>query len=201
MPVAKGSRLDPKATRSRLLGAATRLFYAQSTERVGVNHIVAEAGASKLSLYRNFPSKDDLVAEVVARRSERVHAWLRRETAQHDDAMAVVLSIFDLLIDWYAQPGYSGCAVMNAATDARGGEDGRVRETARQHLQRFRELLAERIAPLGHDRERTELLASQLLLLIEGATAVSAIDGASGTAGTAAREAARSLLESAAAQP
>ncbi|QNA93678.1 helix-turn-helix transcriptional regulator [Microbacterium sp. Se63.02b] len=57
MPVPKGARIDPAETQTRLLDSAERLFADRAMHSVGVNEIAAEAGASKLSLYRYFPSR------------------------------------------------------------------------------------------------------------------------------------------------
>ncbi|MFK4806845.1 TetR/AcrR family transcriptional regulator [Microbacterium sp. ZW CA_36] len=196
MPVPKGARIDPEQTRLRLLDTADRLFAERAIHAVGVNEIAAAAGASKLSLYRYFPSKSELAARVVDRRSARIHEWLRRETVDAPVGADRVLSIFDLLIDWFARPSYRGCAVVNAVTDVRGDEELGLRSTARAHLESYRELLRDRISDAGvHDEASADRLARQLLLLIEGATTVTVIDGDASSAGADARAAAEVLLD------
>ncbi|WP_136042656.1 MULTISPECIES: TetR/AcrR family transcriptional regulator [unclassified Microbacterium] len=196
MPVPKGARIDPEETRSRLLDAADRLFAARAMHSVGVSEIASEAGASKLSLYRYFPSKAELASRVAVRRSQRIHEWLRRETAEAEPGRDRVLAIFDLLIEWFAQPQYRGCAVLNAVTDSRGDDERRVRATARSHLDSYRELLRARVVEAGvTDTTRADGLARQLLLLIEGATAVTVVDGEGSVAGADARAAAEILLD------
>jgi AcrR family transcriptional regulator len=182
-------RQSPEATRARILGVATELFYAHGVHGVGVNEIAARARASKLSLYRYFPSKDDLVTAMLSERSDRIHAWLRRETEDAPAGPERVLSVFDLLIHWFAQPGYRGCAVVNTVTDTRA--DPAVAAIARRHLTRYRELLAERLCEIG--TPQPDELANQLLLLIEGASVITAIDGST-RAGRDARIAAERLL-------
>ncbi|MFB9837776.1 TetR/AcrR family transcriptional regulator [Actinoallomurus acaciae] len=196
MPVAKGAALDPAATRARVLDAATRLFYARGVHAVGVNDIAVEAGASKLSLYRNFGSKQRLVAAMLVERSERVHAWLRRETADAPPGEARVLAVFDLLATWFAQADYRGCVVVNTVTDTR-AQDPEVAALGRAHLDLYRELLAERLAELDPPPAEPARLARQLLLLIEGATTVATIDSGDVTPGADARDAARILIRSA----
>lgn len=184
---------NPAATRARILQTATDLFYEQGVHAVGVNEIAAQAHASKLSMYRYFPSKDNLVESMLTEHSDRIHAWLERETADAPAGLARVMSIFDLLITWFAQPSYRGCAVVNTVTDTRA--DPPIAEIARRHLTRYRDLLTNRLDGLGVDDP--DLLARQLLLLIEGASVVTAIDGDT-TAGRDAREVALQLLERAA---
>lgn len=195
-----GATRSRSETRSRILDTATALFYRHGVHAVGVNEIAARARASKLSLYRYFPSKDELVAAMLTEHSDRIHAWLERETADAPAGPRRVLDVFDLLIRWFAQPGYHGCAVLNTVTDTR-AEPG-IAAIARRHLTRYRALLEQRLREVdppaggpgdGRPNIDSAALARQLLLLIEGASVVTAIDG-SATAGADARAAAAALL-------
>jgi AcrR family transcriptional regulator len=180
---------NPTAVRDRILATATELFYRHGVHAVGVNEIAARATASKLSLYRYFPSKEDLVEAMLTEHSDRIHGWLARRTTGAAAGPERVLSVFDLLIEWFAQPGYQGCAVINTITDTRG--DPGVAAIARRHLVRYRDLLTTRLVEAGVADPGP--LANQLLLLIEGASVVTAIDG-NPRAGHDARQAARALL-------
>ena len=193
MPVAKGGSIDPAATRSKVLSAAAELFYARGVNGVGVNDIAARAEASKLSIYRYFQSKENLVEHMLAAHSDRIHDWLRRETRTAPPGPQRVLAIFDLLMGWFAEQNYHGCTVLNTVIDTRGDQEG-VRRIAREHLRRYRDLLTERLAEAGV--AEPEPLARQLLLLIEGVTMVTTVDG-NNTAGDDARAAAKLLIETA----
>jgi AcrR family transcriptional regulator len=178
---------DPPKTRARILETATALFYERGVHAVGVQEIVARASASKLSLYRYFPSKEDLVRAMLTEHSDRIHGWLQRKTADAPPGPQRVLSVFELLIGWFAEPDYGGCAVINTVTDTR--MDPEITAIARRHLTRYRALLEERLRemkvadPTG--------LARQLLLLIEGASVVTTIDGSPGAGADALAAAAR----------
>lgn len=183
------------ATRDRILETAAELFYSHGIHSVGVNEIAARAHASKLSMYRYFPSKDELVTAILTEHSDKIHAWLERKTADAPPGPRRVLSVFDLLIDWFAQPGYHGCTVINTVTDTRA--DPRTAAIARRHLTRYRDLLSSRLREVGlPPHADLDALARQLLLLIEGASVITTIDG-SPAAGADARAAAKSLLATA----
>ena len=107
MPVAKGETLDPAATRAKILDSATRLFYERGTLAVGVNEVAEAAGVSKVTLYRHFENKDDLVAEFLRRRSDRVSAWLR-DVSANAEGPERVLALFDALEQWFAEPAFRG---------------------------------------------------------------------------------------------
>lgn len=190
MPVKPGTTMDPDATRARILTVATRLFYERGVHAVGINEITESAEASKLTVYRHFGSKEGLVQAMLRERSEHIHRWLVAKTESAPPGRQRVLALFDLLTRWYAEQGFRGCAVVNAATDSRGA-DGGVADLARAHLARYRELLESHLS----DAQAADppALARQLLLLIEGATVVTSIDREP-TAGHDARAAAEALL-------
>lgn len=193
MPVAKGGSIDPAATRAKVLAAAAELFYERGVNGVGVNEIAARAEASKLSIYRYFSSKENLVESMLATHSARIHDWLRRRTAAAPAGPDRVLAIFDLLMGWFAEQNYHGCTVLNTMIDTRGDQEG-VRAIAREHLRRYRDLLEERLVEAGV--EQPGMLSRQLLLLIEGVTMVTTVDG-DDSAGADARAAASALIEAA----
>jgi AcrR family transcriptional regulator len=191
MPVQAGTALDPEATKAKVLTAATALFYERGVHSVGVSEIASRANASKLSIYRYFGSKEGLVTAVLAQRSEHVHAWLIRQMTNIEPGRERVLALFDLLIHWFGEQSYRGCIVMNTAIDTRGSE-GTARSTARKHLARYHSLLENELTQAQISEPET--LARQLLILIEGATVISAVNRVA-DAGHDARKAAEALLD------
>ncbi|GAB2745789.1 TetR/AcrR family transcriptional regulator [Kitasatospora kifunensis] len=193
MPVKAGTTLDPQATRRRVLDSAVQLFYERGVHAVGVDEIAQHAGASKLTIYRNFGSKEGLVEAALRDRSERVHRWLATELEQIPAGRERVMALFDLLTRWYTEQGYLGCAIVNTAVETR-HLNGVVRELPRAHLMRYRELLEGLLSEAGIAEPAA--LARHMLLLIEGATMITAIDGEA-AAGHDARAAAEVLFDAA----
>ncbi|MDT3398385.1 TetR/AcrR family transcriptional regulator [Streptomyces sp. B1866] len=193
MPVKAGTAIDPGATRARVLASAAQLFYDRGVHSVGVDEIAQHAGASKLTIYRHFGSKEGLVEAVLRSRSERAHDILAARVAEEPPGPGRVLAIFDLLTRWFGEKGYRGCPVVNTAVETR-AHSGAVREVPRAHLARYRELIEGLLTEAGVAAPAA--LARQVLLLIEGAIAVTAIDGDI-TAGRDARDAAETLLTAA----
>ncbi|WP_067675207.1 TetR/AcrR family transcriptional regulator [Nocardia miyunensis] len=192
MPVKAGETIDPDATRARVLDVAARLFYERSLAAVGMREIATAANASPLTIYRYFESKEGLAEAVVRERSDRVHAWLAAGLAEVPAGRARVTALFDLLTRWFAEQGFRGCAVVNYAADSRGGDS--ARDITRGHLMRYRKLLQQLLTEAGVADPAP--VARQLLLLVEGATVVTQIDG-DGVAGADARVAAETLLDAA----
>ncbi len=193
MPVRPGEPIDPDATRERILKTSEDLFYRRGISSVGISDIADAAGASKMSIYRYFGSKDGLVEATLKFRGDRVRAWLADGAEQVAPGPQRVLAIFDLLTDWFGEERFHGCAMISAAMEERGA-GGMPTMLARAHLDAYRELLGHYLAEAGIDAP--ERLARALLLLIEGATVISAVD-ADPTAGADARAVAETLLASA----
>jgi AcrR family transcriptional regulator len=193
MPVKAGERLDPDATKARILGVAGQLFYERGVHAVGIQEIADRATASKLTIYRYFHSKDGLVMAVLRARSARTHEWLEQAIKDVAPGRDRIFALFDLLAGWYQQEGFAGCAVMNGAIDTR-GDAGLTRELARKHLARYLALLERCLVEAGV-RDST-VLARQLLVLLEGASMVSFVQ-ADERVGAETRKVVELLLDSA----
>ena len=193
MPVKAGERLDPEATKARILAAAADVFIRRGIHAAGINEVVEAAGAAKLTIYKNFGSKEGLVEAVLIDRTQRVRAWYNHAVEQADPGRERVLAVFDLVAGWYAEAGFHGCAMMNAATEDR-SRDGAPRRLAQEHLAFYRDLFRRLLTEAGfRDPETT---ARQLVVVLEGATLISAIDRDPGL-GAEARVIVETLLDAA----
>lgn len=193
MPVKAGQRLDPEATKARILKAAADVFTRRGIHAAGINEIVEAAGASKLTVYKNFGSKDGLVEAVLTDRTRRVRAWQNHAVEQAGTGREKILAVFDLIASWYVEAGFRGCAMMNAATEDR-GQDGAPRRLAQDHLTFYRDLFRRLLTEAGaRDPETT---ARQLVIVLEGATLISAVDRDPGL-GAEARVIVETLLDAA----
>src|SRR3984957_3319519 len=87
--------------RDRIMKTATDLFYRQGIHAVGVEAIASEAGTNKMSFYRNFASKDELVAEYLREVEADAWGWWDETVAAHaGDPQAQVESLFDMLVEF-----------------------------------------------------------------------------------------------------
>ena len=109
----------PRASaRDRIFAAARELFYRQGIRAVGVESIAQEAGATKMSLYRAFESKDDLVAECLKQAEREAWQWWEDTIAPHSqNPRAALLAIFDSLALKAKTCEKRGCAIGNAAVE------------------------------------------------------------------------------------
>ena len=181
----------PKAA-DRILSTASDLFYREGARAVGVDEIVAKAGATKPSLYRAFASKDQLIAAYLEGQGE--YAWTDFEAAAQahpDDPRAQLIFYIDALGERALKPGYRGCGLSNAAVEyPEPNHPGR--KVAVRHKDAVRERLREMTKAMG--ARKPKKLADSLLLLIEGVFVTSQLFGPEGPA-AAAKGAAEALIE------
>ena len=170
MPVTKGSTIDPERTRATILEATAEVFYERGIDGIGIAELCARLKISKETLYRHFGSKDGLVDAMLEARSVRVIRWLESSAAAAGPAPADQLSaIFVALQQWFEEPAFRGCAMLNAAAQ-HNVEPVRVLVT--HHLDRYLGLLTTVARRAGV--VDPELLGRQLLTVAEGATVVAA---------------------------
>ena len=183
---AAGKRVAGRSSaRDRVFRTASELFYRKGIRAVGVETIAAEANTTKMSLYRNFPSKDELVAEWL--RDHDVKFWQRWDAMSRknpDDPRTQLKAAFELLARHVADPKARGCPMANAAVEIT-ERDHPARKVIETHKAKLRARLAELCARM--ETRDSGLLADQLFLLMEGAQVSSQIPGARVPASNVAR--------------
>jgi AcrR family transcriptional regulator len=172
--------------RQRILDTAQRLFYRDGFRAVGIDTIVAEAGVAKMSLYRHFPSKDDLIVAHLEESNRQYWEWLDGAVAHLDDPEEKLIAMFEAIEKLATSPECLGCTFQGTASEFpdRDHPGHQVAQTHKRTVRdRFARLAGE--AGLRHPEE----LADQLLLLMDGAWVAARMFGpqnpAAGLAATA----------------
>ena len=166
--------------REKILNVASELFYRNGIRAVGVDTVVAESGAAKTSLYRWFPTKDDLVAAFLEREHRDFFAhWDKVAAANAGGPRQELSEHLKWLAAYITGPRYRGCPFLNMAIEfPESGLPGRTvayKNKSELH-QRFLVLAK------GIKAKSPESLANQLVLLIDGAFANSQVLGKKGPA-------------------
>jgi AcrR family transcriptional regulator len=173
-----GAPADRPTARERILSVASELFYQQGVRAVGIDTIIAAAGVAKMSLYRAFPSKDDLVAAYLERRNvEFWDRWDRTVAAWPGDPRAQLEGLLDAITRRTLDAAYRGCPFLNTATEFPGSNlpgDRVIRDHMRAVNDRLRALAA---AAGARDPQG---LADQLQLVIDGAYVAGQSQGVDG---------------------
>ncbi len=158
-PMTSSSATAPP--RDRILHAAHDLFYRDGIRATGIDRVIAESGVAKVTFYRQFASKDELILAFLDFRHERWMAWFVAALARHGDTLA---SLAPALREWFAAPEFRGCAFLNSV-----GELGvalpTVLEATRRHKLDMTAAIVRLVKP-GPGRART---SRAVALAVDGA--------------------------------
>lgn len=152
--------------KEKLFQTAARLFYQHGYRAMGVDTIAAESGIGKMTLYRHYPSKDDLIIAYLKDHNEIFWNNFERLTKDAPTPRKKLLAFFEGLQNYVKTPACHGCPFINVATEYP-ERDYPGHQIALEHKQsvraKFRQLGKEAGA------RNPEVLADQLFLLMDGA--------------------------------
>jgi AcrR family transcriptional regulator len=147
--------------RERILRAAHDLFYREGIRATGIDRVIALSGVAKLTFYRQFASKDELVLAFLEVRHQRWMAWFVEALARHGGTPA---AIAPTLAEWFSSDDYRGCAFLNSVGEL-GPALPAVLEAARRHKKEMTAAVARLMRPAPGRARRARALA----LAIDGA--------------------------------
>jgi AcrR family transcriptional regulator len=157
------------AARERILDTAHDLFYRDGIRATGVDRLIAESGVTKVTFYRHFPSKDDLVRTFLDVRHTRWMAWFvdalgRRGAAKVPLDGSGLLLLADALQEWCDMPTFRGCAFINTVVEVADALPDAV-GISRAHKNEMTDVIAQ-LLPDGRGRDA---LAQGASLAFDGA--------------------------------
>jgi AcrR family transcriptional regulator len=149
--------------RERILDTAAALFYLEGIRAVSADRIIAETGTTKVTFYRHFRTKEDLVVAYLQAQSARARAAAAGLSA---DPCTGLLQLAEIMGAETCVPGFRGCPFINAAAEYPDAGSP-VRAVVRDHREWLHAEVSGRLAQLGAaDPDR---VADQLLMLRDGA--------------------------------
>lgn len=184
------SEVTPK---DKVFQTAARLFYQHGYRAIGVDTIAAESGIGKMTLYRHFPSKDDLIVAYLKDSNDKFWNYFEQSTKDALTSREKLLAFFQSLQDYVTTPACYGCPFLNIATEYP-ETDYPGHQVALEHKQSVRAHFLQLAKEAG--ATNPEALANQLFLLMEGAYMAARMYGTQNPAVHLA-EAARVLVASA----
>ena len=162
--IGKDERISP---RERILSVASELFYRHGIRAIGVERIAEAAETNKVTLYRHFSSKDELVAEYLRRLAQAAtSSWDQLEADHPADPPAQLRAWLEDMAAHVASGDERGCPLANAAVELPDKD-----HPARRVIEEFKTAQRERLIELCAAAALTEpeMLADELFLLLEGA--------------------------------
>jgi len=145
---------NPRA-KERILAAAYDLFSRHGIRAVGIDAIIEQSGVARMTLYRHFSCKEQLVLAFLEQRAQFWSSgWLQAEVIRRAaTARDRLLAIFDVFAEWFRVEGFEGCTFINVMLETPNPDD-RIRRASIEYLERIRLFLAQLAGEAGiHDRD------------------------------------------------
>jgi AcrR family transcriptional regulator len=157
----------PGSGRERILEAAYDLFSRSGIRAIGVDTITVHADVAKMTLYRNFASKNELAVAFMELREERwTKGWVQAEVLSRAATPAGrLLAIFDIFSEWFARDDFEGCAFVTSLLEFEDRADP-VRQACVAHLANIRAFVCELASAAGI--EDPVRFAAQWHILMKG---------------------------------
>lgn len=153
------SKTTPARERIRL--TAYKLFYRDGIRATGIDRVIQEAGVTKVTFYRHFPSKTALIHAFLVFRHERWMAWFRDALQRHGGD---VNALAPTLAEWMRDGSFRGCAFINSLAEL-GGSMPDIVELTLRHKQEMTAVIESLLAP----SRRRKQLAEAIALAVDGA--------------------------------
>jgi AcrR family transcriptional regulator len=171
----KKRNLSKEATREHILKVASELFYTQGIRAVGIDTIVAKSGVAKTTLYDHFPSKDMLVHSYLMSQDQMFwKMWELTLDLHPNSPKKQITDLFEMFEAGIQTPEVLGCAFLSAVSEYP-EYDQPIHQLAILHKQKVKQSFQELAKEAGVSQP--ELLAEQLLLLLNGAFATKRVFG------------------------
>jgi|SRR5438552_2279221 len=180
------------SARQRILATATDLFSREGYRAVGTDTIIERSGVAKMTLYRHFAAKNDLICAYIEQTIEDFWTSFEQVISEHPDSpRAQLVAIFEMLAATVADPAFCGCSCLHAAVEFP-QRDHPAHQVAFQHKQDVRTRFRNLAAQAG--TQQPDMLADQLLLLMNGLLMQGRMEGSTDVASPVV-QAARALID------
>lgn len=157
----------PNQKKEDILTAAMNLFSQHGFHAVGVDLIIQQSGVAKMTFYRHFPSKDELIQSVLIRRNENLQESIKSNADKYQTPMLRLKSVFEWYENWFRSEDFHGCMFIRASEEFR-GPNCPIRKVAQQHKKWFVNFLE---ALLSDIQIRNSMeIAKHIVILLEGLT-------------------------------
>jgi AcrR family transcriptional regulator len=181
------------APKDQLFQTASRLFYQHGYRAIGVDTLAAESGIGKMTLYRHYPSKDDLIVAFLRQSDKEFWEYFEQSTQNMPTAREKLLAFFEALQEYAVSPACYGCPFLNVATEYP-ETDYTGHQVALEHKQAVRARFTQLAKEAG--ARQPKALANALFLLMDGAYMAARMFGSSASNPAAdVAEAARHLID------
>lgn len=170
-------RRTAEETRRHILDVAGELFYSRGARAVGMDLVIGTAGVANATLYRQFSTKDDLVAAYLIDRNADWWSRLQQLTESLPDARSRIMALFDMTLEDMVSPAYRGCATLNITSEFP-DVDHPAHQAATDHKTQVLEWLRKQAEEAGADAPAD--FADELMIVLDGAQVLAGSLGSDG---------------------
>jgi len=149
------------SARERILLTAYDLFYREGIRATGIDRIIAESGVTKVTFYRHFPSKNDLIREFLEYRHQRWMVWFIDALQRHGGG---IKALVPSLGEWFNDENFRGCAFINSVGEL-GGVLPEVVEITRRHKLEMTSAITNLLSPSRQRKQNAQAIS----LAVDGA--------------------------------
>ncbi len=165
----------PSSRRDQLIDTAVELFCRHGFHATGIERILAESGVAKMTLYKHFRSKDELILAALRRRDESFrNGFMRSVERRGTTPRSRLRAIFGALEEWFTGADFHGCMFINASAEFARRDDP-IHAAAAEN-KRLITAYVRGLCKAAAANDPGEL-AHQLVLLMEGATVMAHVAG------------------------
>ncbi len=161
--------------KDKLVETALRLFYRYGINSIGVDRIIAESNVSKMTFFKHFPTKRDLILQFLKVRDQRFSEWFDKTLEAKANGKKKKLGVVvDVIETWFMSADFRGCAFINTTAES-GPERNEEKLLCLGHKNHFANALEELAKCDGYKNPKT--IADHLAIAIDGATIRAQMDG------------------------
>lgn len=178
--------------KQKILQVSTDLFQTRGFNSTGVDTIVAVAGTTKMTLYKYFTSKEELVLAVLQQSHEQFQQWMNDKiNGLQGKPDEKIQKLFEFIEEWVSSPQFTGVTFIKASAEFP-NEENRIHQLSSQQSREFRQFIG-KLAQEAAIKD-ADGLALQLSILFEGAVQAEQIKRGSGAIKSA-KKAAKTLID------
>jgi AcrR family transcriptional regulator len=150
-----------------VIDKASELFVRHGFYPVGVDWIIEASGVARMTMYRNFNGKDDLVRAVLQQRHERTIEDITSRLTDSETVEGKLKIVFDWYAEWFLSAEFSGCLFYRALIDF--PDKPEIRNVAIEHKLELNRIIST-VLQGTYPEERVRSLAKTIIMLLDGAT-------------------------------
>ncbi len=180
--------------KEKILATATDLFQTRGINSTGVDTIVSVAGTTKMTLYKYFHTKEELIIQVLTKSQQDFQSWLDEKLNTNSKKPSdKIQQLFDFIEEWVTSPNFIGMGFIKASAEFP-NEENPIHQLSSKQSREFRQFIA-KLAEEAKIKD-ADGLALQLSLLFEGAVQAEQMKRGSGAIKYA-KKAAKILIDGA----